>query len=69
MCDSISRLYRSYCPLHGEERVIKIEYAVTLDCELKKVSFEKAFFCCEDGDDCPYPNGCPVYLTAPGDPF
>ena len=74
MSRRISLIHHDYCPYLEERHGVRVEYAEFAMLGAAAPGYKILGYSCDCSDDCPYPlqgehGACPVFSTAPEEPF
>lgn len=74
MSRRITCMHYDYCPYLEEQHGIRVEYAEVRVLGAPAPGYKILSYFCNCVEDCPYPRqdkrgACPVFITAPEDPF
>lgn len=61
----MQRTYNGECPYTNESRSISVDYNYVPIIGTDSLSYKKMLFDCSLGGECPDPNNCPIYASAP----
>ena len=57
--------FKGYCPTLRRENAINIDYNIQSSSLAEETQFLKGYFDCDSTRQCPNPNECPIYKSAP----